>query len=268
MPAPAAPALISLRAVRKAYATGTLAVDEVSFEVGAGSFVSLVGPSGCGKSTILRIVAGLGDITAGSVLVDGLPPRQARRERNEMAFVFQDPTLMPWRTVEANVQLPLELRGVGQAERRRAALEALATVGLADQAHAYPRELSGGMRMRASIARALAAGPRVLLMDEPFGALDEMTRQHLNSELLRICALAGWTVLFVTHNVFEAVFLSDRVLVMTPRPGRISADIAIDLAYPRQPALRTDAAYTALVARVGDALRDAGVRDDQEGVAA
>jgi len=261
----AAAALLSLRGVGKAYVNGTVALENVSFDVAAGEFVSLVGPSGCGKSTVLRIVAGLGDVTDGTVLVDGLPPRRARRERNEMAFVFQDPTLMPWRTVQANVELPLELRGLevrSRASRHARAREALATVGLADHAAAYPRELSGGMRMRVSIARALAASPRVLLMDEPFGALDEMTRQRLNSELLRICALANWTVLFVTHNVFEAVFLSDRVLVMSRRPGRIAADIAIDLPYPREPSLRTAPGYTAVVACVSEALHEAGAEED------
>jgi NitT/TauT family transport system ATP-binding protein len=246
--------LIRLSAVRKQYGNGTLALDDVSFDVAPQSFVSLVGPSGCGKSTILRIVAGLGEASAGSVLVDGLPPRRARRERNEMAFVFQDATLMPWRTVLGNVELPLQLRGQPAEQRRQAAVAALDTVGLREHAHAYPRELSGGMRMRVSIARALVAGPNVLLMDEPFGALDEITRQHLNGEFLRICAVAGWTVLFVTHNVFEAVFLSSRVLVMTDRPGHIAADIPIDLPYPRAAQLRTTPEYTALVARVTAAL--------------
>jgi NitT/TauT family transport system ATP-binding protein len=249
--------LISVRDAHKAYQNGTVALDGISFEVRAGEFVSLVGPSGCGKSTLLRIVAGLGPTTTGEVLVEGLPPKRARLDRGDTAFVFQDPTLLPWRTVLGNVELPLELRRVDAAQRRQAARAALRTVGLLDVAGAYPRELSGGMRMRVSLARALGASPRLLLMDEPFGALDDISRQRLNSELLRVCALAGWTVLFVTHNVFEAVFLSSRILVMSRRPGRILAEVEVDLPYPRQPALRTSPEYSAVVRQVLDALEEA-----------
>ncbi len=242
--------LITLRHVEKTYANGTVALESITFDVRDGDFVCLVGPSGCGKSTLLRVIAGLGPITGGEVLVEGLPPRRARQERGDMAFVFQDPTLMPWRNVLGNVELPLELRGVASAERRATAMEALEMVGLAEVVKAYPRELSGGMRMRVSLARALAAHPRLLLMDEPFGALDEITRQRLNGELLRICDLAGWTVVFVTHNVFEAVFLASRILVMSPRPGRIVAEVGVDLPYPRVPELRTSPEYTRIVGEV------------------
>jgi NitT/TauT family transport system ATP-binding protein len=248
--------LVSLQGISKAYANGTIALRNVNFAVRSGEFISLVGPSGCGKSTILRIVAGLGPTSAGEVRVEGLPPERARRERTDVAFVFQDATLLPWRRVLANVELPLQMRGVPRKERRARAMEALQTVGLSDVAREYPRQLSGGMKMRVSIARALVARPNLLLMDEPFGALDEITRQRLNVELLRVVALAGWTVLFVTHNVFEAVFLSSRVLVMSPRPGRIVADIPIDLPYPREPALRTSMEFNMTASRVVAALQE------------
>ena len=202
-------------------------------------------------------MAGLGLTSAGEVQVVGLPPDRARRERGDMAFVFQDATLLQWRTVLANVELPLQLAGIPRGERRRRALEALQTVGLGAVAGEYPRQLSGGMKMRVSIARALVTKPSLLLMDEPFGALDEMTRQRLNVELLRVVALAGWTVLFVTHNVFEAVFLSSRILVMSPQPGRIIADIPIDLPYPREPSLRTSLEFNVTASRVLAALQEA-----------
>ncbi|MFN8633792.1 MAG: ABC transporter ATP-binding protein [Chloroflexota bacterium] len=242
--------LIVLDRVGKTYANGTVALEDISFNVSEGQFVSLVGPSGCGKSTLLRMVAGLGPITAGDVLVEGLPPKRARQEKADTAFVFQDANLMPWRNVLGNVELPLELRGVSKSERRAQVMNALETVGLADFTHAYPRELSGGMRMRVSLARALAAHPRLLLMDEPFGALDEITRQRLNGELLRLCALANWTVVFVTHNVFEAVYLSTRILVMSARPGRIIAEVPVPLPHPRVPEIRTDPEFTRIVREV------------------
>ncbi|MFN8525705.1 MAG: ABC transporter ATP-binding protein [Chloroflexota bacterium] len=261
--APGGEVLITVRNVDKAYANGTVALQDISFDVQDREFVSLVGPSGCGKSTLLRVIAGLGPISSGDVLVEGLPPRRARQERGDTAFVFQDATLMPWRSVIGNVELPLELRGVAKGQRRETAMEAIGTVGLTDFAQAYPRELSGGMRMRVSLARALAAHPRLLLMDEPFGALDEITRQRLNGELLRICALAGWTVVFVTHNVFEAVFLSTRILVMSHRPGRILADVPVPLPHPRTPDLRTDPEYTRIVGQVV-ALLGSDESDEEE----
>ncbi len=249
--------LVRLSDVSKVYANGTVALAGVTFAVRAGEFVSLVGPSGCGKSTILRIVAGLGAPSGGGVQVERLLPAQARRRHQNMAYVFQDATLLPWSTVRGNVELPLKLRGVGRAERQSIAREALDTVGLDQVMNMYPRELSGGMRMRVSIARALAAKPTLLLMDEPFGALDEMTRQRLNDELLRICALAGWTVLFVTHNVVEAVFLSTRVIVMSNRPGRIVADVPIELQGTRTRDLRTAPEFNAYVGHVSHLLQEA-----------
>ena len=256
-PGPTSAPLILVDRVQKTYANGTVALEDLSFEVYEGQFVSLVGPSGCGKSTLLRVIAGLGPISAGEVLVEGLSPKRARQERADTAFVFQDATLLPWRNVLGNVDLPLELRGQPPRERRGAAMQALETVGLAEVARAYPRELSGGMRMRVSLARALAAHPRLLLMDEPFGSLDEITRQRLNGELLRICALAGWTVVFVTHNVFEAVFLSSRVLVMSRRPGRVVAEVPVELAYPRLPEVRITPEYSGTVGKVIQLLGEA-----------
>lgn len=256
--------LIDIERVGKIYNNGTVALEDISFDVKEGEFVSLVGPSGCGKSTLLRMVAGLGPITSGQILVEGLPPTKARQEKNDTAFVFQDANLMPWRNALGNVELPLELRGEAKDARREKAAKALEQVGLGDALKSYPRELSGGMRMRVSLARALAAHPRLLLMDEPFGALDEITRQRLNGELLRLCALANWTVVFVTHNVFEAVYLSTRILVMSARPGRIVADVPVPLPHPRVPDIRTDPEFTRVVREVVHLLgtaADAGEED-------
>ncbi|MCC7368136.1 MAG: ABC transporter ATP-binding protein [Chloroflexi bacterium] len=256
--------LIAIDHVGKVYNNGTVALEDISFDVHEGEFVSLVGPSGCGKSTLLRMVAGLGAISSGQILVEGLPPTKARQEKNDTAFVFQDANLMPWRTALGNVELPLELRGEGKEARRATAATALEQVGLGDALKAYPRELSGGMRMRVSLARALAAHPRLLMMDEPFGALDEITRQRLNGELLRLCSLANWTVVFVTHNVFEAVYLSTRILVMSARPGRIVAEVPVPLPHPRVPEIRTDPEFTRIVREVVELLgsaADAGEED-------
>jgi NitT/TauT family transport system ATP-binding protein len=250
--------LLLIDRVRKEYGNGTVALADTSFTVMPGEFVSLVGASGCGKSTLLRILAGLGDATSGRVLVNGASPKQARKTEGEITYVFQEPTLLPWRTVLANVELPLELRGKGKRERRESAMEALALAGLAGSERVYPRELSGGLKMRASLARALATNPRLLLMDEPFGALDEITRQRLNEELLRVWQTDKRTVVFVTHSVFEATFLSSRVLVMSRRPGRIVEDLAIDLDYPRTGDVRTTVPFMEQAARVSLALREAG----------
>jgi NitT/TauT family transport system ATP-binding protein len=256
--------LIVIDRVGKTYTNGTIALEDISFDVREGEFISLVGPSGCGKSTLLRMVAGLGPITNGQILVEGLPPRRARQEKADTAFVFQDANLMPWRNVMGNVELPLELRGVPKTERRAMVMQALETVGLADVTRSYPRELSGGMRMRVSLARALAAHPRLLLMDEPFGALDEITRQRLNGELLRLCSLANWTVVFVTHNVFEAVYLSTRILVMSARPGKIIAEVPVPLPHPRVPEIRTDPEFTRVVRDVVSLLGNAADSIEEE----
>ena len=241
-------ALVSVRGVNKQYANGTLAISDINLEVSAGEFVSLVGPSGCGKSTLLRIIAGLGNATTGTVLVGSAIPGDAQT-RGQSSFVFQEATLLPWRPVRQNVELPLELMNVPRAQWAERVGEALEMVGLSGFAGAYPRELSGGMKMRVSIARALVTRPRLLLMDEPFGALDEITRQKLNDDLMRVKNLTGATVIFVTHNVFEAVFLSSRIVVMSAGPGRILKEIAVSTPYPRSSEYRTSERFT----------RDAGI---------
>ena len=232
------PPLVRVENVGKVYSNGTAALESVSLEVAAGEFVSLVGPSGSGKSTLLRLVAGLDEPTGGNISVGGMDVKK-RAPGAAVGFVFQDATLLPWRTVEANVALPLELAGTRRRARLAAARESLALVGLGDFAGAYPSELSGGMQMRVSVARSLVTRPRLLLMDEPFGALDDITRGRLGGELLTLRARTGATVLFVTHNVFEAVHLSDRILVMSPRPGRITKEVRVDA--PAGRAGRTEA---------------------------
>jgi len=235
---------------------GVQALRSVSLRIAAGELVSVVGPSGCGKSTLLRLVAGLLRGAEGELRVHGLDPLGARRRGTELAFVFQDPTLLPWRTVEANVRLPLELRGrAGESERVRTA-EVLRLVGLEEFRRARPRQLSGGMQMRVSLARALVTRPGLLLLDEPFAALDEITRQRLNEELLALRARDRFTALFVTHNVGEAVFLSDRVLVMSGRPGTILHEIAVPFPPPRTPALRGEPEFARLTAEVSRRLRE------------
>lgn len=241
-----APALLSLREVSKTFGDGTVAVDRVSLDVAPGEFVSIVGPSGCGKSTLLRIVAGLTAASDGSAQV----------HEDEVGFVFQDATLLPWRTVLSNLELPGVLAGVPRAERRRRAREALALTGLTGFEHHLPRSLSGGMKMRVSLARELTAHPRLFLLDEPFGALDEITRQRLDDELLRLSAAEGFGTLFVTHSVNEAVYLSSRVLVMSRRPGRIVAEVHVDLPYPRTPQLRFDPRFVTASEQVSARLRE------------
>jgi NitT/TauT family transport system ATP-binding protein len=234
------------------YAAGTHALGRMDLEVPEGQFLALVGPSGCGKSTALRLAARLEQPTTGSVAVDPGPDPGPQ----PIAFVFQEATLLPWRRVADNVALPLELRGEPAAAREAAVTDALARVGLDGFGQHYPRELSGGMRMRASLARALVTRPRVMLLDEPFGALDEITRQKLQEDLLAVQAALGFTVLFVTHSVFEAVYLADRVIVMTQRPGRIAADVRIDLPRPRPSDLRADAGFARQVGEVSRVLRE------------
>ena len=244
-----APALITVQDVHKRFPDGTLALQGITLEVRQGEFVSLVGPSGCGKSTLLRILAGLESVTQGQARLEGRLPGDPRA-RQEMAFVFQEATLLPWRTVLHNVALPLELRGVAQSERESRARAVLELVGLSSRENAFPRELSGGMKMRVSIARALVTSPKLLLMDEPFGALDEMTRQHLNAELLSIQARTGATIVFVTHNMFEAVFMSSRIAVMTPHPGKIVTVLDVPAPYPRSSDYRASSEYGHLVVEV------------------
>ena len=247
-------AQIELASVSKRYAGGRLILDSLTLSIAKGEFVSLVGPSGCGKSTVLKLVAGLTPATSGEILIDGMTPKNARET---MSFIFQDATLLPWRTVRANVGLGLELERV-PAEKRNANVDGLLDlVGLSHVGKFYPRELSGGMKMRVSIARALAIAPRLLLMDEPFAALDEISRDRLNEELLRLREEQKWTVVFVTHSVTEAVFLSSRIVVLAPNPGRIHADVSIDLGYPRTAGLRGSPEYEQKVVEVSRLLREA-----------
>jgi len=232
----------------------TVALTGIDFEVGQREFISLIGPSGCGKSTLLRIVANLIAPTSGICEVNGKSAEQARLGR-EYGMVFQAPVLFDWRTVEANVRLPLEVTNVPRDRREALVREKLELVELGAFARHYPHQLSGGMQQRVAIARALALQPSLLLMDEPFGALDEMTRERLNAELLDIWSETGTTVLFVTHSIPEAVFLSTRVVVMSPRPGRIAETIDIDLPHPRGDRTREEDRYYELVTEVREALR-------------
>ena len=241
--------MIEIAEVHKQFPDNTVALEGVNLSVRAGEFVSLVGPSGCGKSTLLRILAGLDTATSGRSLLNGHAPSDPQA-RQEIAFVFQEPTLMPWKSVLDNVALPLELRGVALTDRRVRAAQSLELVGLSGREGAYPRELSGGMKMRVSIARALVTNPQIMLMDEPFGALDEMTRQRLNDELLAIQGRTGATVVFVTHNMFEAVYLSSRIVVMTPHPGRVAAVLDVPEPFPRSAAFRASETYGKLVYQV------------------
>jgi NitT/TauT family transport system ATP-binding protein len=243
---------VALHDVGKRYRTGATALEGVSFEVERGEFVSFLGPSGCGKSTLLRLVSGLSAATNGSVRVNGMTPENAREL---MSFIFQDPTLMPWRTVEENVGLSLELEHAARPLRSERVERMLNLVGLTHVARRYPRELSGGMRMRVSIARALASRPRILLMDEPFAALDEMTRDRMNEELLRLYEEQKWTVLFVTHSVAEAVFLSSRIVILSPNPGKIAHDVAVDLPWPRTAEMRDSPAFEQSVTGISRLLR-------------
>jgi NitT/TauT family transport system ATP-binding protein len=244
--------LVRLEQVGKRFGVGAPVLKDVSLTVGAGEFVSFIGPSGCGKSTLLRLIAGLTPPTAGEIAVAGAP---AGKARGEAFLVFQDANLLPWRRVAANVELPLMLRGDPRAGRRTRAREMLDLVGLGDAAEKYPWQLSGGMKMRVSIARALSVAPRILLLDEPFGALDEMTRDRLNEDLLAIRQRDPFTSFFVTHSVAEAVFLSTRVVVLAAGPGRIAAEIAVPFAYPRPPELREAPEFLRLLAETSRALR-------------
>ena len=260
---------IDVQAAQKTYPGGTQALLPLSLAVREGEFVTLLGPSGCGKSTLLKMVAGLLPPSAGRVLVWGQPQPQPQQQQQQadsaqrrLGFVFQDATLMPWATVRANVRLPLDLAGVPRTEADARVRRALAGVGLARFEAALPRELSGGMQMRVSIARSLVTEPTLLLMDEPFGALDEITRNRLDADLLALWKGRGLTVLFVTHSIHEAVFLSTRVLVMAARPGRIVEDVAITEPHPRGPDFRVSTAFSQHARRLQDILLQASGGED------
>jgi len=240
-------ALLSVNGVSKRFPDGTLTLVDVSVDVHAGEFVSIVGPSGCGKSTLLRLVSGLTPLTSGTVDVD----------ERELGYVFQDATLLPWRTVEGNIELLAELKGVPRAERSQLVKRAIDLVGLDGFERHYPKALSGGMKMRASLARSLTLEPKVFLFDEPFGALDEITRERLNDELQRIFALTGFGGLFITHSIQEACYLSSRVLVMSDRPGRIIGSFDVPMPYPRAPEDRFTAEFARICGLVSSSLRDA-----------
>ncbi|MGQ0566372.1 MAG: ABC transporter ATP-binding protein [Gemmobacter sp.] len=239
--------------IDKTFAGGVQALRQMTLGVNEGDFISLLGPSGCGKSTALRLIAGLMPPTAGRIVWEG------GMQAGDLGVVFQEPTLMPWATVAQNVWLPFRLRGQSYASVQQEVEAVLSLVGLDLFAGAYPRELSGGMKMRVSIARAMVTHPRLILMDEPFAALDEITRQKLNDDLLAMKARIGCTVIFVTHSVFESVFLSDRILVMAPRPGRVVQEIGVDAAYPRDMGWRTSARYGAYAMEVSKVLMEAMV---------
>jgi NitT/TauT family transport system ATP-binding protein len=245
---------IEFDAVVKSYGTGRLVLSGIDLTIEKGEFVSFIGPSGCGKSTVLKLISGLTPASSGTIRVDGMTPKDARET---ISFIFQDATLLPWRTVRENVGLGLELEHAASELRKKKSTELLDLVGLDDVADAYPRELSGGMKMRASIARALATNPRLLLMDEPFAALDEMTRDRLNEELLRLRAEQGWTGVFVTHSVAEAVFLSTRIIVLKPNPGSIHAIFPVKLPFPRTADLHESREFDNLVTQVSHSLREA-----------
>ncbi|MBI1172610.1 ATP-binding cassette domain-containing protein [bacterium] len=240
-----------MQSVDKTFNGQVHALRRMSLTVNEGDLISLLGPSGCGKSTALRLIAGLMRPTAGRIIWEG------GQGTDDLGVVFQEPTLMPWATVLQNVWLPFRLRGQSLASVRGRIEEVLALVGLENFAGSYPRELSGGMKMRVSIARALVTNPRLILMDEPFAALDEITRQKLNNDLLTLKAQIGCTIIFVTHSVFESVFLSDRILVMAPRPGRVVKELTLDEPYPRGLAFRTSAKYGEIARETSEALMEA-----------
>ena len=253
--------LLALRGVEKRYDNGTLALERVDLAVGKHEFVSLLGPSGCGKSTALKMIAGLSPVTGGSI--DWAAQADTAGDHaKDISFVFQEPTLMPWTKVFENVWLPLRLKGVSREAAAPQVEAVLAKVGLAQFAHVYPRELSGGMKMRVSIARAMVTEPRLLLMDEPFAALDEMTRFKLNNDTLALWQAQQFTTIFVTHSVYESVYLSNRIIVMAARPGRIIADIPVDEPYPRTDSFRNTPRYAELCVQVSQALQKAGDHHD------
>ncbi|ROR21000.1 NitT/TauT family transport system ATP-binding protein [Comamonas sp. BIGb0124] len=255
----AAPPAVEILSAQKTYPDGTVALQPVDLRIREGEFVTLIGPSGCGKSTLLKMVAGLLDTTDGRIHVWRKPIEQLTDKR--FTFVFQAPTLMPWASVQTNVRLPLDLAGVERGEADRRVADALRLVGLDAFAQALPRALSGGMQMRVSIARGLVVQPHLLLMDEPFGALDEITRNRLDADLLELWRDRKLTVIFVTHSIHEAVFLSSRVVVMAPRPGRVVEDIAIDAPYPRGADFMVSPEFSRYAKRLQDALQRASAQE-------
>ena len=245
--------IVKFTSLQKRYGDGPVVLDDINLAVQPGDFITFIGPSGCGKSTVLKLVSGLSPWTAGGLTVAGVRPRQAR---DRQAFIFQDATLLPWLTAQRNAELPLRQRGAPGAERVAKARQMLDLVGLGGARGYYPRQLSGGMRMRVSIARALTLAPQLLLLDEPFGALDEMTRNRLNEELLALRAASPFTAMFVTHSVAEAVFLSNRIVVMAANPGRFHAELRVDFPYPRQPELRERPEFQSRVNEVSRLLHE------------
>jgi NitT/TauT family transport system ATP-binding protein len=252
--APPAKPLVRLRAVDKVYSNGTAALRDLNLDIAPLEFLSLLGPSGCGKSTALRVIAGLGDASAGVIDWPSAQYDARGRPERELGFVFQEPTLMPWATVRDNVHLPFLLKDYSKAAVAGRVSAALELVGLADFADAYPRELSGGMKMRVSIARAIVTQPKLLLLDEPFAALDEITRTRLNDDLLGIWRKARCTVIFVTHSVYESVYLSNRIVVLAARSGRIIGELKIDAPYPRDKEYRLSPNYSAYCRKVSELL--------------
>lgn len=247
------PPFVHINNVTKRFGDGPVVIDQLELKVNKGEFISLIGPSGCGKSTLLRMISGLTPITNGEIIIDGMTPKNAREE---MSFIFQEATLLPWLSVQKNIETPLRIKGVAKDRRTETSKRLLELVGLNHVADYYPGQLSGGMKMRVSIARALSLSPRVLLLDEPFGALDEMTRDHLNEELLQIRKLENWTAFFVTHSVMEAVFLSTRIIVLSANPGKISRIIEVPFPFPRVSELRLELEFQKLVSEVSRALHD------------
>lgn len=247
------PPFVSFEQVAKRFGHGPRILESFSLQVEKGEFISFIGPSGCGKSTLLRLIAGLLPPSDGRLLIGGVPPGQAAEE---LFYVFQDANLLPWRRVRRNVELPLQLRGVDPASRKAKVDRMLALVGLTEAANQFPWQLSGGMRMRASVARALTVSPRLLLLDEPFGSLDEMTRNRLDEDLLRLREEDPFTAFFVTHSVAEAVFLSSRVVVLAGPPGQLARVVEVPFVYPRRAELRESGEYLKLLASVTQILRE------------
>jgi NitT/TauT family transport system ATP-binding protein len=252
---------IEVLSAEQVYPNGTRALTPVSLSIEKGEFVTLLGPSGCGKSTLLKMIAGLLEPSDGRILLSRKPVQEANAD-HQLSFVFQEATLMPWATVEANVRLPLDLAGLPKAVSTPRVMEALQLVGLSKFAQQRPRELSGGMQMRVSIARGLVTQPQLLLMDEPFGALDEITRNRLDADLLKLWQQQGLTVVFVTHSITEAVYLSNRVIMMAARPGRVVEDLRIRAPYPRDDAFRTSPEFNEMVRHLHERLHSASDHEE------